>query len=250
MRYFLEVSYKGTKYAGFQVQKNANTIQAEVEKALEVIARKRIELTGSSRTDAGVHALQNFFHFDVDTEFDTASIYNVNALLPLDIVIKSITPVADNAHCRFDATSRGYRYFISTAKEPFSIDTAWYYPYTVDVDVLNKAAQLLMHYTDFTSFSKRNTQVHTKECTITKSEWQQGEKRIVYNVEANRFLRGMVRGLVGTMLLVGRGKISLAEFEDIILLKDCTKANFATPAHGLFLIAVTYPANVWKREIK
>lgn len=241
MRYFLEVSYKGTKYAGFQIQKNANTIQAEVEKVLSTLLKQKIELTGSSRTDAGVHAMQNYFHFDLQDHFNTAFVYNLNAILPKDIVVKSVFKVEEEMHCRFNALSRKYQYFITASKDPFSSDTAWYYPYKVDIDLLNEAAKLLFAHIDFTSFSKRNTQAKTKECTILQSEWKYENEKLVFHIRANRFLRGMVRGLVGTMLLVGRKKISIQEFENIILSKDCTKANFATPAHGLYLVEVTYP---------
>jgi tRNA pseudouridine38-40 synthase len=244
MRYFLEVCYKGTKYAGFQTQQNADTIQGQVEKALSIILRNPISLTGSSRTDAGVHALQNYFHFDVDIAFDLGLVYNLNALLPFDIVVKAATPVPSDSHCRFLAKSRQYEYFITPVKDPFLTETAWYYPFPLDIDLLNAAAKLLFNYTDFTSFSKRNTQVLTKQCSIIKSEWIRKNGSLVYRVEANRFLRGMVRGLVGTMLLLGRKKISLADFEAIIVAKDCTKANFATPPHGLFLVKVEFPSIV------
>jgi tRNA pseudouridine38-40 synthase len=244
MRYFLQVSYKGTKYAGFQIQQNATTIQGEVEKALSTVLRAPVELTGSSRTDAGVHALQNFFHFDLEHNFKPAIIYNLNAMLPRDIVVESIFPVAATDHCRFLATAREYKYFITTTKNAFVTETAWYYPYTVDADLLNQAAQILFKHTDYTSFSKRNTQVATFNCTIVKSLWSFEKDNLVYNIKANRFLRGMVRGLVGTMLLAGRRKISLIEFENIILSKDCTKASFATPAHGLFLVQVEYPPTI------
>lgn len=241
MRYFLEVSYKGTNYAGFQIQLNANTVQGELEKALQTITRTTVALTGSSRTDAGVHALQNFFHFDLDIEFNSSSIYNINALLPRDIVVKSVFSVADNAHCRFLALSREYKYFITTTKNPFLSDTAWYFPFSVDLPLLKQAAELLYRHSDYTSFSKRNTHVFTHQCSIIQSEWTTQNNQLVYIVKANRFLRGMVRGLVGTMLLVGRKKITLADFENIIKAKDCTKANFATPPHGLFLVKVEYP---------
>lgn len=241
MRYFLEVSYKGTRYAGFQVQQNADTIQGNVEKALTTICRTDIRLTGSSRTDAGVHALQNYFHFDTDVDFKRSWVYNLNAMLPLDIVVKSVIPVPPDAHCRFMASSRQYEYCITTTKDPFQTDTAWYYPFSVDINLLNQAAKLLHLHTDYTSFSKRNTQVHTNQCTIINSNWFSDGSSLIYRVEANRFLRGMVRGLVGTMLLVGRKKIMISDFEDIINSKDCTKASFATPAHGLFLVKVQYP---------
>jgi tRNA pseudouridine38-40 synthase len=241
MRYFLKVSYKGTKYAGFQIQHNSNTIQGQVQKALAIICRQPISLTGSSRTDAGVHALENYFHFDIDTKFPASWIYNLNAILPLDIVVQSVTPVAEDAHCRFLASSRLYHYCITTIKDPFLTETAWYFPYSLDTQLLNEAAQILYNYSDFTSFSKRNTDVHTKRCTIIKSEWTVKDSGLTFKIEANRFLRGMVRGLVGTMLLVGRKKIVLSDFEKIIEARDCTKANFATPAHGLFLVKVQYP---------
>lgn len=244
MRYFLEVSYKGTNYAGFQIQNNAVTIQGELEKVLAVIFRSPVSLTGSSRTDAGVHSLQNFFHFDLYKEYNPSALYNINALLPKDIVVKSIFPVAADAHCRFLATAREYKYYISSCKNPFATDTAWYYPYKVEAELLQHAAETLYSYIDYTAFSKRNTQVVTHECTILNSKWISEDGFLIYNVKANRFLRGMVRGLVGTMLLVGRKKISLSDFKTIIESKDCTKASFASPARGLFLTAVQYPSSI------
>jgi len=241
-RYFIEVSYKGTNYSGFQIQENANSIQAEIEKALKIFFKKDFELTGSSRTDAGVHALQNFFHVDIDEQlnFENDFQYNLNALLPRDIVIKKIFPVKDNAHCRFDAVSREYKYFIYQQKDPFLQDTAFYYPYKLDIEKLNDAARQIMRYDDFTSFSKRNTQVKNFLCRIEKSEWHIERDLVVYNVIANRFLRGMVKGLVGTMLRVGTGKISLKQFSQIIEGKNAAKADFTPPSHGLFLISVSY----------
>ncbi|HQW92357.1 MAG TPA: tRNA pseudouridine(38-40) synthase TruA [Ferruginibacter sp.] len=239
-RYFIEVSYKGTNYSGFQVQLNANSVQAEMEKALEIFYKQRFGLTGSSRTDAGVHALQNFFHFDSDLVIKDDA-YNLNAILPGDIVVKRITPVEDKAHCRFDAISRGYHYSIYNQKNPFLADRAYYVPYTIDVDLLQQAAKEIMRHTDFTSFSKRNTQVKTFRCAISNSEWVQEGDCLVYKVTANRFLRGMVKGLVGTMLLVGKRKISLEAFKAIIESKDCTKADFSVHPEGLMLHKVTFP---------
>lgn len=240
MRYFLEVAYKGTNYSGFQIQKNANSVQGEVEKALATVLRSPIETTGSSRTDAGVHAYQNFFHFDFPLDLKQSILYNLNSVLPDDIVVKSITLVSDKAHCRFDATSRMYKYHVSFVKDPFKTDTAWFYPYKIDSDLLKTAAGILFKYTNYMSFSKRNTKVFTYECSIKQSNWVGNSESLTYTVEANRFLRGMVRGLVGTMLLVGRKKISLSQFESIIQAQDCTKANFATPAHGLVLLQVNF----------
>jgi tRNA pseudouridine38-40 synthase len=239
-RYFIEVCYKGTNYSGFQKQQNANSVQAELEKALEIFYRQRFDLTGSSRTDAGVHALQNYFHFDSETALEDGS-YNLNAILPDDIVAKRIFPVADDAHCRFDALSREYRYYIYQDKNPFLQGRAYYVPYTIDVDLLQTAATEIKNHRDFTSFSKRNTQVKTFECIIHQSEWIQQDECLVYIVKANRFLRGMVKGLVGTMLLAGKKKISLEEFSTIITAKDCTKADFSVSADGLFLVNVAYP---------
>ncbi|MBA2761734.1 MAG: tRNA pseudouridine(38-40) synthase TruA [Segetibacter sp.] len=244
MRYFLEVAYKGTKYAGFQVQQNANTIQAEVERALQICLRRIVKLTGASRTDAGVHAYQNYFHLDSEYELHDHYLYNLNSLLPPDIVVKTITKVAKDAHCRFDAISREYNYYIHSSKNPFLTDTAWFYPYTINLEALNEATTAIFKFTDFTSFSKRNTQNHTGHCSIMKSTWIKDNERLTYNVKSNRFLRGMVRGLVGTMIQVGRGQISISEFHAIVEAKNCTKANFSTPAKGLFLSIIEYPASI------
>lgn len=247
MRYFFEVAYKGTNYAGFQVQQNANTIQAEVERALQIYFRKSFKLTGASRTDAGVHAHQNYFHADVEYELPLGILYNLNSLLPPDVVIKRMFRVPDDMHCRFHAISREYKYYIHASKNPFLTDTGWFYPYKINPDILQQAASLICNYTDFTSFSKRNTQAFTNNCIIYKSEWQIKEDTLVYNVKANRFLRGMVRGLVGTMLQAGREAISIADLRKIIEAKDGTKANFSTPAKGLFLTAVEYPDNLFNK---
>ncbi|MBL7759262.1 MAG: tRNA pseudouridine(38-40) synthase TruA [Sediminibacterium sp.] len=241
-RYFLELGYKGTAYHGFQVQENAVTIQSEIERALKVLFRTDFELTGSSRTDAGVHALQNYFHFDTPLQLTSRHVYNLNAILPADIAVHSIKEVAPDAHCRFDAIAREYHYYLYTRKDPFMQDRGWHYPYQLDLQLLNDAATLLKQHTDFTSFAKRNAQVYTHNCTIRESRWELPEPdSLRYTVQANRFLRGMVRGLVGTMVKVGRGMISLNEFENILLAKDCTRADFTTPPQGLFLVRVIYP---------
>lgn len=238
-RYFIEVSYKGTNYSGFQIQDNANSIQAEVEKALQIFYKQKFELTGSSRTDAGVHARQNFFHFDTDLAMKE-DVYNLNAILPWDIVVKQIFTVADGAHSRFDAKTREYHYHIYQQKNPFLQDTAYFVPYTFDIELVQQAAKEIMNHTDFTSFSKRNTQVHTFQCDIHKSEWVQKADCWVYKVKANRFLRGMVKGLVGTMLLVGKKKITIDEFKAIIESKNCTNADFSVSSVGLFLHEVSF----------
>jgi len=243
-RYFIEVSYKGTHYSGFQIQHNANTIQAEIEKAFEILQKKKVSMTGSSRTDAGVHALQNFLHFDFEGVINPHFIYKMNAILPGDILIKQIKEVASNSHCRFDAMSREYSYYIYSYKDPFRQDRAFFFPYKLDIEKMRKAASIIKEYNDFSSFSKRKTQVKSFICNIKTSEWIVEPGYLVYNIIANRFLRGMVRGLTATMLKVGRGKLSLNDFKKIIIARDCTQVSFAVPAHGLFLISVEFQANI------
>jgi len=239
-RYFLEVAYKGTNYSGFQVQHNANSIQAEMEKALLILFRQEINLTGSSRTDTGVHALQNFFHFDTDIDITQKNWYNLNALLPSDIVAKNFFKVDDNAHCRFNAISREYKYFLYNKKNPFLQETAYYFPFKLDFEILKEAARVITTHEDFTSFSKRKTQVKNFLCNVQHSHWSQEKDQLVYTVIANRFLRGMVRGLVGTMLKAATGAISLEQFDEIFNKKNCADADFSAPAHGLFLVSVNY----------
>jgi tRNA pseudouridine38-40 synthase len=243
-RYFLELTYKGSQYSGFQIQENANSIQQEVEKALGIFFRQRFSLTGSSRTDGGVHALQNYFHFDYEGVIERKVIYNINAILPPDISIKAAYPVAPDAHCRFDALTREYRYYIYRRKNPFLTDRAYFFPYTLDRQRLDAAAALVPQFREFASFAKRNSQSKTYDCTIGESNWQEEEDCLVYRVVANRFLRGMVRGLVGTMLQVGRGKITVEEFGDILRTRDNQQADFSVPGHGLFLIRVTFPDSI------
>jgi tRNA pseudouridine38-40 synthase len=244
-RYFLEVSYKGTNYSGFQIQQNANSIQAETEKALQTLQKEKIDLTGSSRTDAGVHALQNFFHFDFEEEINPHFVYKMNAILPGDIVVQRLIRVAGDAHCRFDALSREYKYFIYRHKDPFLKDRAFYFPFKLNVELMQEAAGVIKQYTDFTSFSKRNTQVKTFKCCIMESEWEWENECLVFYVKADRFLRGMVRALVATMLKIGRGKMTMQEFKNVIEEKDCSKASFAAPSQGLFLVQVTYPKTLF-----
>ncbi len=239
-RYFLELAYKGSAYSGFQVQDNANSIQAEISKALEILYKQTFELTGSSRTDAGVHAHQNFFHFDTDQILLPKNTYNLNALVPQDIAVKGIYDVPETAHCRFDAISREYRYHIYTKKDPFMLDRGWLYPFPLDFTLLRQAAEILKEYKDFTSFAKRNTQVKTFLCNIEESEWSQDGDTLVYRVKANRFLRGMVRGLVGTMVKLAGTENPINAFRSIIEGKDCTKANFSSPPQGLFLQKINF----------
>ena len=243
-RYFIEVAYKGTNYAGFQKQDNANSIQAEVERALSVYYRHPFSLTGSSRTDAGVHARQNFFHFDSEhvrnDSIAEKPIYHLNAILPIDIVVKSLRKVSDEAHSRFDAVARTYEYRLYHEKNPFLQDTAYYYPYKLNMELLQLLASEFMNHTNFESFAKRNTQVHSFNCTIFQSEWVLQNDCMVYRVKANRFLRGMVKGLVGTMLRTASKGQSLPQLISVIESKNPTKVDFAVPSHGLTLLQVSY----------
>lgn len=243
-RYFIELAYKGTRYSGFQIQQNALTIQAELEKAMQVYFRQAFALTGSSRTDAGVHARQNYFHFDTTLAITQDQVYNLNALLPGDIAVKRIVQVPEEAHCRFHATAREYRYYIYRQKDPFLADRAYFYPYKLEPAVLNEAAAVIKEYRDFTSFSKRNTQVKTFFCDIALAEWSTEKDGLVFHVKANRFLRGMVRGLVGTMLRVGRGNMSINGLRQVIEAKNCAGADFSAPPQGLFLETVHFPENI------
>jgi len=251
MRYFLSVAYQGTHYAGFQIQDGRETIQSQVTKALETLFRESFTLTGSSRTDSGVHAIQNYFHFDTAIELTSRHKYNLNAILPADIAVTGIYKVAETAHCRFDATEREYKYLIYRQKNPFLVDRGWLYPYPLNLEILNRLSIVLMEYEDFSSFSKRNTQVFTYNCAISMAYWEEKENgELEFKIRSNRFLRGMIRGIVGTMIRTARAVNSVEEaevnFRKIIEAKDCSKADFTTPARGLYLMAVNYPDHLLK----
>ena len=248
-RYFIELAYKGTNYSGFQIQENAMTVQEKVETAFQVFFRKRFELTGSSRTDAGVHALQNYFHFDSDEPVNPRHIYNLNALLPNDIVIKQILPVHQNAHARFDAVARHYKYCIYRTKNPFLDDRGWYLPFHLDLQHLHQCADLIQEHKNFIAFSKVKTQVKNYDCKILYSRWVESEEVLYYEVAANRFLRGMVRALTSTMIRVARGTISIEDFDNILKRGIPASADFSAPAKGLFLEKVDYPEGQFLMEI-
>ena len=240
-RYFLEVAYKGTNYSGFQVQGNANTIQAEIEKGFKILHRKEISLTGSSRTDAGVHALQNYFHFDFEQSIHPQFVYKMNAILPEDIVIKERYMMPAEAHSRFDAISREYIYRIHQYKNPFLKDASYFYPYKLDLEIMNHAAAMIIRETNFFAFSKTNTQVKNFNCSVKLSQWMIQEEELVYKIEANRFLRGMVRLLTASLLKLGRHTLTLDQFQKLFDGKN--KSGYSIPAHGLFLKKVNYPQN-------
>ncbi|MBL7767124.1 MAG: tRNA pseudouridine(38-40) synthase TruA [Chitinophagaceae bacterium] len=249
-RYFIEVSYHGKGFSGFQIQDESITIQGEVNKAFETILKKKIETTTSSRTDAGVHALQNFLHLDIEDTLPSSIIYNLNALLPIGISVNNIFPVHPKSHARFDALGRRYSYQIIPVKQPFRHDRAYFYPFAVNKILLEETAQMLLQVEDFTSFSKKKTDVKTFLCKLSESHWEfYADGSYVYQVSGNRFLRGMVRALVGTQLQVARGRITVQEFQSIIDSKDCTLADFSARPEGLFLEEVQYPPGLLGRPL-
>ena len=240
-RYFIELAYRGTRYSGFQVQENAVTVQSEVERAFAVLHRRPVTLTGSSRTDAGVHALQNFFHFDDEAVIHPQFVYKMNAILEEDVVIRRIYPVAAEAHCRFDATSRKYVYKIHRFRNPFLKGLSYYFPYQLDLDQIQQGAAILLKETNYFAFAKTNTQVKHYNCTILQSHWELEGEHLSFHIEGNRFLRGMVRLLTATLLKLGRGKIGMDEFESYFT--EEKKCGFSVPALGLYLEKVSYPQN-------
>jgi len=242
-RWFIALAYKGSAFAGFQKQDKELTIQGEVDKALKVLLKEDIKTSTSSRTDAGVHALKNYLHFDFEGTIPTSADYALNGILHQDIRILSVEQVADDAHTRFDPIGRKYAYKIIRDKDPFLRETAFHYPHEVNLDLMNEACQLLLQTKDFESFCKKNTDVKTTLCSLSHCEWSVQKDHLLFEVQANRFLRGMVRGLVGTTLRVGREQYSLEKFQDIINAKDCTAADFGAPAHGLCLEEVVFPEN-------
>ena len=247
LRYFIELSYVGTAYGGWQVQQNADSVQARLNTALSTALGRETETTGSSRTDAGVHARHQTAHFDCGPVADTALLrYRLNALLPPDIAVLDLYPVKPETHCRFAALFRRYEYHIIVRKNPFLRGLAAYIPNkqgeALNLEAMQQAADLLLKYSDFQSFSKVHTDVSNFNCTVTEARWQQyPDGRLVFTIQANRFLRGMVRAIVGTLLNVGKGKLTLPEFEAVLKGKNRSLAGWSVPAEGLFLTQVGYP---------
>ena len=242
MRYFIKLAYKGTNYFGWQYQPDAISVQETLNKALSTLLKTNIDILGAGRTDSGVHAKEMFAHFDYETEIDTQKIvYKLNSFLPKDIAIFDLIKVHDDAHARFDATKRTYEYHIHTKKNAFESDDSWYYSLPLDVEKMNEACKILFEYTDFECFSKTHTDVNTFNCKIFEANWKQNEEKLVFTIAADRFLRNMVRAIVGTMINIGSGKVSLNDFRKIIESKNRSKAGFSVPAHGLYLTKIEYP---------
>lgn len=247
MRYFIELAYHGGRYKGWQIQHQTLTVQGTLEQALGTILRQPTPVVGSGRTDTGVHAEQQFAHFDTDASLDCTKLtYQLNRLLPHDIAIRRIVSVPQDAHARFDATARRYEYRISRIKNPFRPDMVYHYEIPLDVEAMNLAAKYLLNYTDFQSFSLVNTQVKTFRCAIVQAHWEAQPNALSFHIKADRFLRGMVRAIVGTLLEIGRGTLPVEAFEEIILAKDRCRAKRAVPPEGLFLVEVSYPQNIIK----
>jgi tRNA pseudouridine38-40 synthase len=244
LRYFIKLSYNGSHFNGWQTQPNGITVQEELEKALGILLLKGIGVTGCGRTDTGVHASEFYAHFDIEKEAMVVSCdqlkYKLNLLLPVSIVIHEIFKVKPDVHARFSALSRTYRYQISTTKNPFSNGMTYFYHHRLNLDAMNMAAAILMEYHDFSCFSKTRTQVKTNICAITKAIWEQEGSMLVFTIIADRFLRNMVRAIVGTMLDIGREKITLDDFRKIIEGKNRSNAGFSVPPQGLFLSKVVY----------
>lgn len=245
-RYFLHLAYNGADYHGWQSQPNAITVQETVEKALSRVLRRQVAIVGAGRTDTGVNARSMYAHFDVDNEIADPQrlISALNSLVGRDIAIYGIRRVADDAHARFDAVARTYKYFVTTRKSPFDYRFAWNPPYRLDVDAMNAAAARLADYIDFTSFSKLHTDVATNNCRIYEARWTAESDRLTFTIKADRFLRNMVRAIVGTLVDVGRGKTSVDEFCRIIERKDRCAAGASVPGNALFLWQVDYPYEV------
>lgn len=243
-RYFIEIAYNGTAYHGWQLQKNAHSVQEVLNKALSTICREEVETLGCGRTDTGVHARQLFAHFDLNAGTDLMDprfLLSLNSLMPYDISAKSITPVSPAAHARFDATSRSYEYHIHFNKDPFKHNLSWLLRDIPDFQLMNKTAEIIKGYTDFSCFSKSNTQTFTNNCVITHAEWVTTKDGMIFHISADRFLRNMVRAIVGTLMKVGKKEIEPEEIRAIIESKDRSNAGESVPACGLYLTKVTYP---------
>jgi tRNA pseudouridine38-40 synthase len=242
MRYFLYLQYNGGNYAGWQIQNNAITVQQKLNEALQVLLRMPIQTIGCGRTDTGVHARQFALHFDCDADLKSTSfLFSLNGLLPFDIVAYAIVPTHAEAHARFDADSRSYCYFLAQHKSAFINKAAWLFNISLDLESMNMAAEIMMGYEDFSCFSKSHTQTKTNHCKIKEALWKKQDGVIFFTITADRFLRGMVRAIVGTMIQVGQHKISLNDFKKIIEKRNRSNAGKSVPAHGLYLMQVTYP---------
>ena len=246
MRYFVYISYNGSNYCGWQIQPNGNSVQQEIETAIRMLLRQPISITGAGRTDAGVHARTMVAHFDSDPILNPDVFTDkINRILPKDIALLRIREVVPEAHARFDAVSREYQYFITTRKDVFRHSFQYKIAHPLHTEKMNEAAQILFEHTDFTSFSKLHTDVKTNNCKIIKASWEESDGSYVFTIRADRFLRNMVRAIVGTLIEVGRNKMSLPEFRSVIEAKDRGKAGTSVPGQALFLTDIEYPEHLF-----
>lgn len=245
-RYFMYLAYKGTNYHGWQRQPNAISVQEIIEKHISILLKEKVEIVGVGRTDTGVHAKSYVAHFDIDFVFDKDRLcYQLNRLLPVDVVIYKILHVKDHAHARYSALSRTYKYYIITQKDPFQNDFAWHIHYTIDIDQMIKATNYLIQITDFTSFIKLHSNNTNNICQLYHAYWEFSPAQFVFTITANRFLRNMVRAIVGNIIDVGRRKISVNDFIQRIVHKDRSLASTSAPAKGLFLTNIEYPSDIF-----
>ena len=245
LRFFIQLSYNGKAYHGWQNQPDAISVQEVLENALSTILQQKIAVVGAGRTDAGVHASQMFAHFDIGAQLPDNLIFKLNSFLPKDIAIYNIAPVTDKAHARFDALSRTYNYRISTRKNVFNLDYTYTLQNQLDLVAINKACEILLQYKDFQCFSKSHTDVKTYNCKIMQAEWNAIGDELVFIIKADRFLRNMVRAIVGTLINIGLGKMEVEHLHEVIQSKDRSKAGFSVPAHGLYLEGITYPKHIY-----
>jgi tRNA pseudouridine38-40 synthase len=245
-RYFIQLSYKGSAYCGWQKQPNGVTIQEDLEKSMSLVLGKKIDIMGCGRTDSGVHAHEFFAHFDNETKLETDNlIFRLNSILSSAIAIKNVFEVTENAHSRFDATTRTYRYFINYRKDPFALETSWYlYNTILDLGKMNEASQHLHEVVDFSAFEKIGSDNKTSICNVTFAKWFVTKNGIYFEIRADRFLRNMVRAIVGTLFEVGKGNINLEEFKAVINSRSRANAGSSVPAKGLFLWEITYPLSI------
>ncbi|MEI6766283.1 MAG: tRNA pseudouridine(38-40) synthase TruA [Bacteroidota bacterium] len=248
MRYFIRMAFNGAAYHGWQAQDNAATVQQAVEGALSMLFRNHLPVVGAGRTDTGVHAKEYFAHVEIENELSPAELqkitFKLNGILPDDIVIYEVYAVAPDMHARFSALSRTYKYYISPERNPFAREYSWFYPGRLDIERMNKGAALLMECTDFTSFAKVHSDTKTNNCAIAEAGWQYEDGMLVFTITADRFLRNMVRAIVGTLVELGAGKINLNDLQKIVESKNRSEAGYSVPAQALFLERVEYPSEL------
>lgn len=247
MRYFIYLEFDGSAYSGWQIQPHSPSVQQTLEEALALFLRQNVSVTGAGRTDAGVHASEMVAHFDLDEPQDCDWMRGkLNGILPQDIAVHRIVPVKADAHARFDATARTYKYYVTLNKSAFNRNYSWFLPNEPDFEMMNRAAEILMKTVDFTSFSKLHTDTRTNDCHVTEAGWEMlPDGRWVFTITADRFLRNMVRAIVGTLMEVGRGRLTIDGFQRIIDSKDRCSAGDSAPAQGLFLYKIVYPDNLF-----